>query len=288
MPTKPIVFISCGQFTSAEIDLGNAVAELIRKETPFEPYFAEQQNTLDGLTANILSNLAEAVGFVGIMHHRGEIDTPSGRITRGSVWVEQELAIAAFIQHVLGRRIEVGLYLQRGIAREGIRQQLRLKPVEFDKADDVLTDLRTRVSGWSTHISKPQPLQAEWKWEHHKPYTGERHDYRLTVELVNTGTSVVSQWLVEAWFPSLFIEDANTREPFAHFEVDDSKYSDSGKRIFPGGRLLAFQIEYFVTGQNWPGWYEGEKPTPVVRIRVTAEGQRPWEAEIPFMKLQDF
>jgi hypothetical protein len=72
-----------------------------------------------------------------------------------------------------------------------------LKPVEFDTPDDVLTDLRTRVGGWSTHISKPEPLIAEWNWEHHKPYTGERHDYRLTVELVNTGTSVVNQWLVE-------------------------------------------------------------------------------------------
>jgi hypothetical protein len=71
VPTKSIVFISCGQFTQAEIDLGEAVAELIRKETPFEPYFAEQQNTLDGLADNILSNLGEAVGFVAIMHHRG-------------------------------------------------------------------------------------------------------------------------------------------------------------------------------------------------------------------------
>ncbi len=55
------------------------------------------------------------------MHHRGTMVTPSGdTVTRGSVWVEQELAICAFTQHVLDRRLEVALYLQRGISHEGI------------------------------------------------------------------------------------------------------------------------------------------------------------------------
>ena len=113
MSEIPLVFISCGQFTEEEISLGKAVEALIRDETSFDAYFAEQQNSLEGLTTNILSNLNGTSGFIAIMHHRGEFDTPNGYVIRGSVWIEQEIAIAAFIQHVLRRRIEGALYMQR-------------------------------------------------------------------------------------------------------------------------------------------------------------------------------
>ncbi len=98
MTNQPLVFISCGQYSSAEIELGKSVEALIREETAYEPYFAEQQNTLEGLSENILGSLARCSAFVGIMHHRGNVITPHGSLTRASVWVEQELAIAAFIQ----------------------------------------------------------------------------------------------------------------------------------------------------------------------------------------------
>jgi len=161
MPEKPIVFISCGQFTPEEIDLGNEIERFIREETPYEPYFAEQQNTLEGLVSNILSALHRAAAFIAIMHHRGTLTTPSGNpITRGSVWVEQELAICAFIHHILDRQVEVILYLQRGVTREGIRSQLRLKPVDFDSNNDVLEDLRIKVPRWELLASSTAPLIA--------------------------------------------------------------------------------------------------------------------------------
>lgn len=288
MSDKPLVFISCGQFTPDEISLGTAVEALVRDETDLDPYFAEQQNSLDDLTANILSNLNRAAGFIAIMHHRGEFDSPNGHVIRGSVWIEQELAIASFIQHVLGRRIEVALYLQRGIGREGIRQQLRLKPIEFDTSDDVLTDLRARLKSWTIESTAGQPLQAEWRFEYLRPPSSERHDYRLTVELVNGGSSIVSEWMAEVWFPAQFLEGRETAERLVRFDVDDSKYSDSGKRIWPDGRLLVLQIDYVVTDDNWPGWYEGERPMPTVRIRVSAANQKPWQVDIPFMKIQHF
>ncbi len=100
----------------------------------------------------------QATAFIGIMHHRGTIKTPSGKeVTRGSVWVEQELAICAFARHVLNRQIEVAFYLQRGISREGIRSQLRLKPIEFEKDSDVLEDLRSRIVDWKLSITTAAP-----------------------------------------------------------------------------------------------------------------------------------
>jgi hypothetical protein len=94
------------------------------------------------------------------MHHRGTIVTPGGEaVTRGSVWVEQELAICAFAQHVLDRQLAVVLYLQRGISREGIRSQLRLRPVEFDTVNDVLANLRKQVGEWKLLVVSTAPLK---------------------------------------------------------------------------------------------------------------------------------
>jgi hypothetical protein len=68
---KAANFISCGQFTEEEKALGKAIEQLIKETTPFDAYFAEHQNTLEGLTSNILSSLGRCVGFVAVAHHRG-------------------------------------------------------------------------------------------------------------------------------------------------------------------------------------------------------------------------
>jgi len=148
---KPLVFISSGQFSDEERLLGKSVENLILELTGFDAYFAENQNSLQGLSENIFDSLKRACGFIAIMHHRGSVTTPSGAHTRGSVWIEQEIAIAAFLRFLTGRDIPVILYLQIGpdgdqIRREGIREQLRLDPISFGTSDDVLRDLRDRIN----------------------------------------------------------------------------------------------------------------------------------------------
>jgi hypothetical protein len=59
MDTQPLVFISCGQSTDSEITLGHAVERVIRDGGAYEPYFAEAQNSLDGLSANILTRISD-------------------------------------------------------------------------------------------------------------------------------------------------------------------------------------------------------------------------------------
>ncbi len=289
MPEKPVVFISCGQCTDDEIALGKTVENFIRKETPFEPYFAEQQNTLEGLVSNILSALRRAAAFIGIMHHRGTITTPTGdTVTRGSVWVEQELAICAFAQHVLDRQLAVVLYLQRGISREGIRSQLRLKPVEFDSVSDVLADLRKQVAGWKLSAVPSASLIARWDWKLQPGYTGERHEYKFSVQLYNNSNALIDQWKVELRFLSSFIEGADPSEPFFYQTDADTNYSGDAKRIWPGARLPVFTVSYFVTNGNWPGWLEDPQQAPKVRIRVSTASAQPWEEEFSFMDIQQF
>src|SRR5579864_288302 len=95
---KGVVFVSCGQMTEEEKSLGNQVCALVRNLTPHQPYFAENQSSLEALTTNILASLDEAVGLIAIMHPRGVVTFPDKhQQIRASVWIEQEIAIAAYL-----------------------------------------------------------------------------------------------------------------------------------------------------------------------------------------------
>lgn len=290
MPDKPLVFISCGQFTPIEIALGNQVEQFIRDQTPYQPYFAEKQNTFDGLVTNILSALHRCAAFIGIMHHRGSIVGPDGNtLIRGSVWVEQELAICAYQQHVLDRNIAVALYIQRGISREGIRSQLRLKPVEFDTADDVLADLPRQIAGWQILVPSSPPLVAQWNWKRLPGYTGERHEYMFSVELINKGNNMIDVWKADLWFPSAFIQGADRSQPFVHRTIAETNFDGDAKRIWPDEHKTAFAVPYFVTNANWPGRHHlTQQQPPNVKIRVSTPSSQPWEQEISIMDIQKF
>jgi hypothetical protein len=143
---KRLVFVSCGQYVREEIQLGEKLAAMVREHTDCEGYFAQNQNSLAGLSTHIFRALEQCSGFVGVMHHRGVVETLGGRKhTRGSVWIEQEIAIAAFLTQTRNREIPVLLYTQKGIEREGVREQLKLNPFEFENEAEVLADFLSRL-----------------------------------------------------------------------------------------------------------------------------------------------
>jgi hypothetical protein len=64
-PMPKTIFISCGQYTLAEKQLGKQISEMVR-------------------------TLTDCVRFITILHPRGEIRRPNGSVVRASVWIEQE------------------------------------------------------------------------------------------------------------------------------------------------------------------------------------------------------
>jgi hypothetical protein len=153
---KPVVFISCGQYDQKEIQLGKNLAAKVNELTKLEGYFAENRNTLAGLSNDIFRALEQCSALVAVMHHRGEVETLGGKKhIRGSVWIEQEIAIAAFLTSTRGRDIPVRLYVQKGIKREGVREQLKLNPFEFDEETEVLADFTSRLKD-GTFLTVPR------------------------------------------------------------------------------------------------------------------------------------
>jgi len=147
----PIIFISCGQCTAQEIKLGRDLEAAVNSLSDCKGYFAQNQSSLEAVSRHILGALDRAVGFVGVLHPRGEVlgpgtDSAAGAThVRGSVWVEQETAIAAFLAQVHHRDIPALVYAHEKVKREGLREQLKLEPLTFKEEQQVLEDFRDRL-----------------------------------------------------------------------------------------------------------------------------------------------
>lgn len=167
-----LIFVSCGQVTDAEKALGRQVCALVCEMTPHEPYFAENQNSLEAFTKNILGSLDDAVGLIAIMHPRGVVIFPDNhREVRASVWIEQEIAIAAYITQILRRPLKIAPYIHRSVRREGMRDQLLLNAVPFTDDSEVLSHLRDVLPSWkdlpaSLKIMSPAKVRVALKRGH--------------------------------------------------------------------------------------------------------------------------
>jgi hypothetical protein len=141
----------------------------------------------------------------------------------------------------------------------------------------------------------PQPkpaiaLVAEWQRRDVRIESA-RHDYRLLIDLSNTGRKKVDEWRIQVWFPNAFLPDTPTKTGHKLIEEDDGHYSDRAKRLYPGDRLHVLDIDYAVDKTNWPGHPfipEERRREWYVRVRVSADEMEPWEAEIPMRDLQNF
>jgi hypothetical protein len=144
-----IVFISCGQMTDEEKTLASAIVQLVEELTPFQAYLAQRQSTLEALTENILQALQGCDGLIVVMHPRGRVSGLHGeRHTRASVWIEQEIAMAAFLTQVLHKKLKVAAYVHKDIKREGMRDELQLNPVPFERNDEILVHLMEVLHRW--------------------------------------------------------------------------------------------------------------------------------------------
>jgi hypothetical protein len=135
------VFISCGQQTEDEVALGQDIVKLVNGRNGLSGYFAQNQQSLDGVTFNIFQAIYNSAAFIAVMHRRDQLSSEPA-VYRGSVWVEQEIAIAAFVVQVLGAKVPNRAFIQSGIRREGVRGFIHLNATAFETSDEVLAELQ--------------------------------------------------------------------------------------------------------------------------------------------------
>ena len=94
------------------------------------------------------------------MHPRGKVSGGHQHAhTRGSVWIEQEIAIAAFLTQVLHRNLKVAAFVHKDVYREGMRHELQLNPAIFESNDQVLSQLVEILNRWQERNHHSEDLK---------------------------------------------------------------------------------------------------------------------------------
>ncbi len=257
MTSKPVIFISCGQCTREEKQLGQSIRDLIHELRPdLEPYFAETQSSVHGLSQHILNALYKSAGFICVMHHRGDVSSKekAHHITRGSVWIEQEIAVVSFMEHILKRSIPILFYKEADVGLEGIRSVLLLNPqVEFNSNEEILNDLRMKLPNFPAipHLEYAlHPIvgfECEFESE-------DLHLYQLVVNVNNNGSKKIDDFEIRVFFPREFIDQnityghkdytkaTKTHDCFILRSTEHQKYG-----LYPNDSLqFPINIPYFV------------------------------------------
>jgi hypothetical protein len=154
------------------------------------------------------------------MHPRGTISRLNGLHTRASVWIEQEIAITAYIQHVEKRPLRVVAFIHKDVGREGIRDLLHLNPITFTDEMEVLAALPARLQAWGTLKSTgivPQ-IKSSLATRHQDGHAIRQLMYRI----VNNTDSRITQVSGTLTIPAGILKHWSSRYAFAEERSDDS------------------------------------------------------------------
>jgi hypothetical protein len=191
------------------------------------------------------------------MHARGTLATPDKKtITRGSVWVEQEIAITAFMNHVLERSIPTLFYKQAGVNLEGIRSVLLMNPrVEFTEESQILDDLKLALPSTAFTPFNAYDIVPILNYQRmNTPGGGDRHTYSLIANVKNVGRERVTDFQMRVFFPRAFLNPSTgwsaedrAKSTTSHicFTADADGRAPHG--LYPGDTMRnPLTVEYFV------------------------------------------
>lgn len=228
---KAKVFISCGQSNSKEKEYGIKAREWFSKKG-FNAYFAEEIHTPEALTENIFNALKESEYFVLINFAR----TKQSIFTRknfdiGSLFVQQELAIASFLKIQM-----IGFHVGN-IKLEGVEKYILVQSTKINSTDDMIRELVEKVTeakGWFPNSKNQLFLNFG---NHH-------HNFPI---IDNTGNQVVDQndkLLLRDWY-HIIVDNGSY---FKH-AINCSAYIESIKNLKTGETI--FGDNYYKVELMW-------------------------------------
>lgn len=148
MPAK--VFVSCGQAVPEERRVAEQIGIWLDAEG-FIPYVATETQTLLDLNSDIIAELRTSDYYLFINFARETVRSAKGDSVRGSVYTNQELAMA----YALGFEKFI-LVNQKGTTREGLHWYMVSNTPEFERYDEVLSIVKSAISKsqWSPDFSR--------------------------------------------------------------------------------------------------------------------------------------
>lgn len=298
MSEKALVFISCGQITDAEKKLGQDVADLVNAQSGLKAYLAENQSSAAGLTNEVFRALDRAAGFIAIMHQRGDVTTRHGKHVRASVWIEQEIAIVAFMRDVRGDEIETLSYTLSGIKREGIRDKIILNPRDVGSDADVLADLKTKLAAPEWQQLQPKRpkvprMAVDIGFTKLPASDGNHHNYETKIVITNVSDVLIEDYLAVLSFPRRFILSNALIMTEQKNEATEThrifhEINHSGVPLRPTKTRQILRINYDMTDDLYSKYSHGPEFSEPVSVQVFVKTQLAGNASKPFKDVQIF
>ncbi len=191
--------------------------------TGIDAFFAEEVQDLNGLDSSILSALRECIGFITVIHPRGKITRPDGSAhVRASVWIEQEIAIATYIQRVEKRALPVIAFIHKSVRREGIRDLLHLNPIFFNDESEILSALPQRLTPWKRLTNASIRLELQFP----RATEVEHRIRNLIVSAANGSNQRITSFNCEVRLPVALLKHGYPKGFLpAEEKTDDARYS---------------------------------------------------------------
>lgn len=152
VPTRDLVFIACGQSTPREKTLGVRVKALFKKNK-IDSFLAETANDLESLNTHIFKNLADCTSFLAILHKRDKNKHNT------SVWINQEVAVAAYLRST-GRVIPSLVLYEENTIIEGLIKYTIANPPTFKSDDEALSKIEEWIKRQTFKIENRQKIRT--------------------------------------------------------------------------------------------------------------------------------
>lgn len=203
--TKKLIFISCGQLTNEERQLGQELRAFIGSTLGFEAYFADEVQDLKGLSSHVFAAISQCCGAIIVLQDRGCVLGSNGLKLghRSSVWINQEIAILAYRHFFEDRRLPILAFKEDIVRLEGAMTSLILNPKPLPPKAELLD----AVSNWlaKNEFSESDHQLFVEKW------TDLSDDIRLVVAaLIAEGGRQVKEASVRSHLKDYYKMDSNT------------------------------------------------------------------------------
>lgn len=149
---KGLIFVACGQLTPEEIELGGQVKNLL-EENGIDIFLAEAANDLRDLNSHIFKNLNDCTGFIAILHKRHKLN----RTYDTSVWINQEIAIAAYLRSQQSREIPSLILYEEDAEKEGLIKYTIANPPTFKSSKEALSKIEKWIKFQNFNYKKKLP-----------------------------------------------------------------------------------------------------------------------------------
>lgn len=154
--SERLIFVSCGQQTPEEAQLGRMVEQEINCHPGFRAYFADSVQSLAALGDHVFDALRRCAGAVVLLHER--------QAGRSSMWINQELAILAYRQFFESREIPILVFKHENVLLEGAMTAfiVNAKPLSAEQA--VVDEVHRWIADKAAKSPPDEQAAFDQKW----------------------------------------------------------------------------------------------------------------------------